>query len=82
MILVVTKARTSSVQFLSQTDDERVALRAPQYKGTGSQEPFLQRGAFLMWYAGIDWAKLQAYVSLFTASLCLSVGSIYLFLFK
>src|SRR2546423_13699857 len=42
--------------FLSQTDHERVALRAPQYKGTRAQEPVLQRGAFLMWYTGIDWA--------------------------
>src|SRR6266700_5053772 len=32
------------------------SLRAPQYKGTGSQEHFLQRGTFLMWYTGIDWA--------------------------
>jgi hypothetical protein len=28
----------------------------PQYKGTRAQEPLLQRGTFLMWYAGIDWA--------------------------
>src|SRR2546423_6894491 len=42
--------------FLSQTDHERVALRAPQYKGTRAQEAFVQRGAFLMWYTGIDWA--------------------------
>src|SRR5215469_13022318 len=32
------------------------SLRAPQYKGTGLQEPFLQKGVFLMWYVGIDWA--------------------------
>src|SRR5712692_2435710 len=32
------------------------SLRAPQYKGTGSQGHFLQRGAFRMWYTGIDWA--------------------------
>src|SRR5712692_3480187 len=32
------------------------SLRAPQYKGTGSQGLFLQRGAFRMWYSGIDWA--------------------------
>src|SRR5438034_4007213 len=25
-------------------------------KGTESQEPFVQKGAFLMWYVGIDWA--------------------------
>jgi hypothetical protein len=28
----------------------------PQEKGTRAQEPILQRGTFLMWYAGIDWA--------------------------
>src|SRR5450755_617536 len=32
------------------------SLRAPQYKGTGSQEHSLQRGELLMWYTGIDWA--------------------------
>ncbi len=30
----IEKARTSLAWFLSQTDHERVALRAPQYKGT------------------------------------------------
>src|SRR5437868_11014675 len=30
----IEKARTSSASFLSPTDHERVALRAPQYKGT------------------------------------------------
>src|SRR2546429_6325682 len=30
----IEKARTSSAWFLSPTDHERVALRAPQYKGT------------------------------------------------
>jgi transposase len=29
----------------------------PQYKGTYAQEPILQRGVFVMWYAGIDWAN-------------------------
>src|SRR6266516_6135702 len=53
----IKKARTSLAPFLSKTDHERVALRAPQYKGTRAQEPFVQRGAFLMWYAGIDWAN-------------------------
>src|SRR5438034_3523108 len=52
----IEKARTSSAWFLSTSDHERVALRAPQYKGTRAQEPCAQRGAFLMWYAGIDWA--------------------------
>jgi hypothetical protein len=53
----IQKARTSLAPFLSGTDHERVALRAPQYKGTRAQEPFVQRGVFLMWYAGIDWAN-------------------------
>src|SRR5215471_10945770 len=53
----IEKARTSSALFLSPTDHERVALRAPQYKGTGPQEPFAERGAQLVWYAGIDWAN-------------------------
>jgi transposase len=53
----IEKARSSLAQFLSQTDHERVALRAPQYKGTRAQEPFVQRGAQFMWYAGIDWAS-------------------------
>src|SRR5947209_10921658 len=53
----IQKARTSLAPFLSRTDDERVALRAPQYKGSRAQEPFVQRGALLMWYAGIDWAN-------------------------
>src|SRR5438094_5345853 len=53
----IEKARTSSAWFLSTSDHERVALRAPQYKGTRAQEPCAQRGAFLMWYAGIDWAN-------------------------
>src|SRR5947209_5357352 len=52
----IEKARTSLAPFLSRTDHERVALRAPQYKGSRAQEPVLQRGALLMWYAGIDWA--------------------------
>ena len=53
----IKKARTSLAPFLSGSDHERVALRAPQYKGTRAQEPCVQRGAFLMWYAGIDWAN-------------------------
>src|SRR5947207_5197526 len=53
----IEKARTSLASFLSRTDDERVALRAPQYKGSRAQEPCLQRGANCMWYAGIDWAN-------------------------
>src|SRR5205823_13110161 len=53
----IEKARTSLAAFLSRTDHERVALRAPQYKGTHAQEPEVQRGALLMWYAGIDWAN-------------------------
>src|ERR1700730_9140666 len=32
------------------------SLRAPQYKGLRAQGLCLQRGALLMWYAGIDWA--------------------------
>src|SRR5690348_229101 len=35
----IKKARTSLAAFLSRTDHERVALRAPQYKGTHAQEP-------------------------------------------
>jgi transposase len=29
----------------------------PQYKDTRAQEPGVQRGAWLVWYAGIDWAN-------------------------
>src|SRR5438270_5009146 len=50
------KARTSLALFLSETDDEKVVLRAPQYKGTGAQERDWQRRSCTMWYAGIDWA--------------------------
>jgi transposase len=42
--------------FLSETDDEKVVLRAPQYKGTGTQERDLQTRSHIMWYVGIDWA--------------------------
>jgi hypothetical protein len=37
----IEKARTSLAPFLSETDHERVALRAPQYKGTHAQGPLL-----------------------------------------
>jgi hypothetical protein len=52
----IRKARTSLALFLSGTDDEKVVLRAPQYKGTGTQEHGLHRRSCTMWYAGIDWA--------------------------
>ena len=50
------KARTSLALFLSKTADEKVVLRAPQYKGTGTQERDWQRRDCTMWYVGIDWA--------------------------
>ena len=37
----IEKARTSLAPFLSGTDHERVALRAPEYKGTHAQGPLL-----------------------------------------
>src|SRR5207237_3856036 len=52
----IKKARTSLALFLSETDDEKVVLRAPQYKGTGARERSWQRRSCTMWYAGIDWA--------------------------
>src|SRR5439155_16683483 len=71
----ILKARTSLAPFLGRTDDERVALRAPQYKGSRAQEPLLQRGAFLMWYAGIDWAT-DHHDAAVIAEKCHQVGSI------
>jgi hypothetical protein len=50
------KARSSLAKFLSETADEKVALRASQEKGAGPQERCLQRRSCAMWYAGIDWA--------------------------
>jgi transposase len=52
----IKKARTFLALFLSETDDEKVVLGAPQYKGTGAQERDWQRRSCTMWYAGIDWA--------------------------
>src|SRR5260370_38953498 len=50
------KARASPAMFLRATDDEKVVLRAPQYKGTVTQERCEHRRSFSMFYAGIDWA--------------------------
>jgi transposase len=52
----IRKARTSLALFLRRTDDEKVVLRALQYKGTGTQEQDWQRRNCTMWYVGIDWA--------------------------
>src|SRR5947207_9232501 len=52
----IKKARASPAVLLRATDDEKVVLRAPQYKGTSSQERCWHRRSLSMFYAGIDWA--------------------------
>jgi transposase len=42
--------------FLRETNDEKVVLRAPQYKGMVTQKQQVHRKGGSMFYAGIDWA--------------------------
>jgi transposase len=50
----IKKVRTSLAQFLRPTDDEKVALRAPESKGTVAQERCVRARRLEMFYAGID----------------------------